>query len=317
MDYLVSLGHGITQIDTGFVRPRFDSAYLIVSEERRAAYIDTGPNSAVPRLLDALSANGLSPESVDYLIVTHVHLDHAGGAGLLLSKLPNAKLVVHPRGARHLVDPSKLMAGVRAVYGDEVAARDYGELIPILAERVIESHDEMKLSLGSRTLELIDTPGHALHHHSIWDAESAGMFTGDTFGIAYPDLPIKDGTFAFPTTSPVQFDPEALKSSIERILRYKPARIYLTHFGMTEQIERHAEMALSLLEKMMAKLPSLPKKGEERHQQMLDAFTELYLNEYERLGGSAGRDSALAQLAGDLELNAQGVGVYLDRQAAR
>lgn len=313
MDYLVSLGYGITQIDTGFVRPRFDSAYLVVSAEGRAAYIDTGPNSAVPRLLSALDARGIPPDAVDYLIVTHVHLDHAGGAGLLLSKLPNAKLVVHPRGARHLVDPSKLMAGVRAVYGDEVAARDYGELVPVPGERVIESQDEMKLLLGSRTLELIDTPGHALHHHSIWDAKSAGMFTGDTFGIAYPDLPIEGGVFAFPTTSPVQFDPLALRSSIERILRYQPERIYLTHFGMTEDIERHAEMALSLLDEMMSRLGSI-EPGEGRHEQMVEEFTELFLSEYERLGGSAGRASALAQLAGDIELNAQGVGVYLDRQ---
>ena len=290
MDYLVSLGYGITQIDTG-------------------------PNSAVPRLLGALEASGLARDAVDYVIVTHVHLDHAGGAGLLCQELPSAKLVVHPRGARHLIDPSKLMAGVRAVYGDEVAARDYGELIPIPAERVIESHDGMRLMLGARELELIDTPGHARHHHAIWDAASAGMFTGDTFGIAYPDLPIKGGVFAFPTTSPVQFDPSALRESIARILRYEPKRIYLTHFGMTEDVERHAEMALSLLDGMMARLPTIP-SDERRHERIVEAFTVLFLSEYQRLGGSAGRESALAQLAGDIELNAQGVEVYLDHKAS-
>ena len=127
------LDHGISVVDTGFVRPRFDASFLIV-ENGRAAFVDTGPNSAVPRLLAALEAHGLERDAVDYVIPTHVHLDHAGGAGLLMRELPQAKLVVHPRGARHLIDPSVLMEGVRAVYGAEVAARDYGELVPIPAD---------------------------------------------------------------------------------------------------------------------------------------------------------------------------------------
>jgi glyoxylase-like metal-dependent hydrolase (beta-lactamase superfamily II) len=110
------LEHGISVVDTGFVRPRFDASFLIV-EHGRAAFVDTGPNSAVPRLLSALEAHGLDRDAVDYVIPTHVHLDHAGGAGLLMQELPRAKLVVHPRGARHLSDPSVLLEGVRAVYG--------------------------------------------------------------------------------------------------------------------------------------------------------------------------------------------------------
>lgn len=315
MDHLLLLDHGIVQIDTGFVRPRFDAAYLIVSDDGRGAFVDTGPNSAVPRLLDAIDLAGIRRDSVDYLIVTHVHLDHAGGAGALLQELPNAKLVVHPRGARHLVDPSKLMAGVRAVYGDEVAARDYGELIPIDASRVIETHDGMALSIGNRTVEFLDTPGHARHHHAIWDPSSSGVFAGDTFGIAYPDLPIQGGVFAFPTTSPVQFEPDALRRSIRRILDYRPDRVYLTHFGMTRDVERHAEMVLNLLDSMMVRVEGV-KGDSDRHARLVDAFTVLFLSEYQRLGGTASRESARAQLAGDIELNAQGVEVYLDRQAS-
>src|ERR1044072_5117802 len=145
------LGHGISVVDTGFVRPRFDASYLMV-ENGRAAFIDTGPNNAVPRLLAALRAQGLEPDDVDYVIPTHVHLDHAGGAGLLMQQLPKAKLLIHPRGARHMIDPSALMEGVRAVYGKEIADRDYGELVPVPEHRVVTTTDGMVIELGGRSL---------------------------------------------------------------------------------------------------------------------------------------------------------------------
>src|SRR6185312_12951417 len=127
--------HGIHTIDTGFVRPRFDAAYLIV-ERGRGAFVDCGTNHAVPRMLAALDDAGLAPAAVDWLILTHVHLDHAGGAGELIARLPNAKLVVHPRGARHMIDPAKLWAGASAVYGESVMESTYGHLRPVPAERV-------------------------------------------------------------------------------------------------------------------------------------------------------------------------------------
>ena len=171
--FVDALPHGIHVVDTGFHRPRFDAAYLIV-ERGRAAFVDTGTNHAVPRLLAALAHVGLEPAAVDWLIVTHVHLDHAGGAGLLLRSLPNAKLVVHPRGARHLIDPAFLVAGATAVYGAAEMARSYGTIVGIDAERVLATADGMTLELAGRPLEFIDTPGHARHHHCIWDAASRG-----------------------------------------------------------------------------------------------------------------------------------------------
>ena len=134
------LDHGITVVDTGFVRPGFDASFLIV-ENGRAAFVEAGPNSAVPRLLATLAALGLGRDAVDYVIPTHVHLDHAGGVGLLMQELPGAKLLVHPRGARHMIDPSGLMRGARAVFGIEETARDYGELVPVPADRVIATTD--------------------------------------------------------------------------------------------------------------------------------------------------------------------------------
>ncbi|MEO7057147.1 MAG: MBL fold metallo-hydrolase, partial [Caldimonas sp.] len=141
-DFVQTLPHGITVVDTGFHRPLFDAAYLIV-ESGRAAFVDTGTNQSVPRLLAALAAEGIATDAVDYVIATHVHLDHAGGAGLLMQSLPNARLVVHPRGARHLVDPVHLMAGATAVYGAAEVERSYGSLQPVAAERVLQSHDGM------------------------------------------------------------------------------------------------------------------------------------------------------------------------------
>src|SRR5690606_23693744 len=148
----------------------------------------------------ALEAAGLTPADVDWLILTHVHLDHAGGAGELMACLPNARLVVHPRGARHMIDPSKLWAGALAVYGEEEMQRSYGTLRPIPAERVVEAPDGHVVELAGRALRCLDTPGHARHHNAIHDEPSGCVFTGDTFGLSYRELDSARGPFVIPTT---------------------------------------------------------------------------------------------------------------------
>ena len=168
---------------------------------------------------------------MSYVIPTHVHLDHAGGAGLLMMQCQNAALVVHPRGARHLIDPSKLVAGAKAVYGENKFKEYYGEIFPIDANRVIQADDNFILDFDGRELRFIDTPGHARHHFCIWDKATKSMFTGDTFGISYRDLDHQDELYILPSTSPVQFDPEALIQSINRIMEFKPERVCLTHFS--------------------------------------------------------------------------------------
>lgn len=316
--YLEFLPHGVTVIDTGFVRPHFDAAYLIV-ERGRAAYVDTGPNLAVPRLLEALEANRVDRADVDWLIVTHVHLDHAGGAGLLLQHLPNARLVVHPRGARHMIDPSVLIEGVRAVYGAEVAARDYGELVPVPPERVLTTEDGMTLHLAGRELLFLDTPGHARHHHCIRDAASQGWFTGDTFGIAYPDLCLADGPYAFPTTTPVQFEPDALHQSIDRLMAHTPECMYLTHFGAVRgaaAVARHATMLHEQIDAMV-NLARDVAQAPDRAQRLRTGLDQFYTDRL-RDGGNADPHERIAQmLAGDIELNAQGLEVWLAREAVR
>ena len=310
--FVAALPHGIYAIDTGFHRPRFDAAYLIV-EAGRAAFIDTGTNHAVPRLLAALAAMGLAPEAVDWLIVTHVHLDHAGGAGLLLRSLPNARFVVHPRGARHMIDPSALYEGARAVYGDEEMARSYGKLFAVPAERVVSPVDGETLALAGRPLHFIDTPGHARHHHCIWDERSRGMFTGDTFGLSYREFDVGGRPWLLPTSTPVQFEPEPLKASVRRILGFAPESLYLTHYGRVGDVPRLGALLLAQIDAMVAL--ALPLAADaQRHAALKQALGKLYLGRLREHGCELSDAEVLALLALDIELNAQGLAIWLDRQ---
>jgi glyoxylase-like metal-dependent hydrolase (beta-lactamase superfamily II) len=236
---LIDFDAGITAIDTEYVRPGLDASHLVVQGDR-AAFVDTGTTHSVPLLLAALEENGLAPEQVDWVWVTHVHLDHAGGAGELMAALPNATAVLHPRGARHMADPAKLIAGSIAVYGEEAFRDLYGEIRPIPSERIRTVEDGERLRLGDREVEFIHTEGHARHHYCIVDPASGSVFTGDCFGISYRELDSDAGPFIFPTTTPVQFDPEAAHATIHRILSYKPAQVFLTHFSCV-----HAPAALA------------------------------------------------------------------------
>lgn len=310
-DGVQSLGHGIHAVDTHFNRPGFDAAYLVV-DNGRAAFIDTGTNFSVPHLLAALRSVGLTPDQVDWVIPTHVHLDHAGGVGCLMRELPQARLVVHPRGARHMIDPSALYQGALAVYGAEEMARAYGELLPVPAERVDTSTDGMTLTLGSRTLTLIDTPGHARHHHCIWDPVSRGWFTGDTFGLSYRDLDIHGQPWIFPTTTPVQFEPEALRHSYSRLLATQPECMYLTHFGRVGPVAPLAQALITLLDQVVA-LGLARRHHPDRHEALKQGLLDIYQADLQARGSTLLPDTIAQVLALDIELNAQGMGVWLDK----
>jgi len=304
--------HGIHTIDTGFVRPKFDAAYLIV-EKGRGAFIDCGTNYAVPRMLAALADAGLTPADVDWLILTHVHLDHAGGAGELIAQLPNAKLVVHPRGARHMIDPSKLWAGATAVYGQAVMEETYGHLRPIPAERVIEATDEYVVDLAGRPLICLDTPGHAKHHNSIYDARANVCFTGDVFGLSYREFDNANGPFIVPTTSPVQFEQEALHASIDRLIALKPEAMYLTHYGRVEDLERLAADLHVQIDAMVERAHASNGKPD-RHVVLKNLLTDLYFERAQAHGWTQDRDALCDVIGMDIELNAQGLEVWLDGQ---
>lgn len=316
-DYLQPLGDGLIAIDTGFQRDHFDAAYLLV-DAGRAAFIDTGTNHAVPRLLGSLAALGLDANAVDWVIPTHVHLDHAGGAGLLMQSLPSARLLIHPRGARHMIDPTALYQGALAVYGAAEMERSYGRLVGVPAERVEQSRDELRIHVGARELLLIDTPGHARHHHCIWDAASRGWFTGDTFGLSYREFDDAAGrAWILPTSTPVQFEPAALRDSVRRMLAQAPERMYLTHYGRVGRdaadVQRLADLLLAQVDAMEAIALRL-KAAPQRHEALKAELLALYQRGVAaHLGDAMPAERVAELLAMDVELNAQGLGVWLDR----
>jgi glyoxylase-like metal-dependent hydrolase (beta-lactamase superfamily II) len=309
----IDYGEGISLIDTAYERPGLAALYLIV-ESGHAAFIDTGTAHTLPHALDVLQRKGLAPAQVAYVIPTHVHLDHAGGAGAMMRAFPNARLVVHPRGARHLIDPGKLIAGVNEVYGAEVARRSFGEIVPIAVERVIEAPDNFQLDFNGRTLAFLDTPGHARHHFCVHDARSASIFSGDTFGISYRELDTARGAFIFPTTTPVQFDPPALHASIERLLTLAPRQILLTHFGRVTEIARLAADMHELIDAFAALGRRVAGAGAARHQRLIQGQREILMPRLRAHGVALSEAEIDTLLSMDYELNAQGIGVWVDRE---
>ena len=305
--------HGIHTIDTGFGRPAFDAAYLVV-ERGRGAFIDSGTTHALPRFLEALDTVGLAPEDIDWVILTHVHLDHAGGAGSLMQRLPNARLAVHPRGARHMIDPSALIAGAAGVYGEDVVRRDYGDIVPVAADRVVEAHDGFAIDLAGRDLLCLDTPGHARHHIAIHDERANAFFTGDIFGLSYRELDSPGGAFIIPTTSPVQFEPEAAHASIERMMRYEPEAMYLTHYGRVTDVQRLADDLHHLIDAMVA-IARRHASANDREQRIAFDFIDLYVDRAHRHGVTLTTAQIVKLLEVDIRLNAQGVVVWLDKAA--
>jgi glyoxylase-like metal-dependent hydrolase (beta-lactamase superfamily II) len=305
------VGEGVYLIDTLYVRPELAGSHLVVADGR-AAFVDTGPAPAVPRLLAALDELGLAREQVDYVFLTHVHLDHAGGAGQLMQALPNARAVLHPRGAPHMVDPTRLIAGSMAVYGEALYRQLYGELLPIPAERVLATEDGQRLKLGRRTFEFIDAPGHARHHHCPVDLDLREVYAGDNFGICYHEFDTAAGPFVLPTTTPVQFEPDALHATIDRLLGYRPRRIYQTHFGPVTDVERLArDLHASLVElvRIARRHAQAPDRRALIEADMFRWFS-VRLDEHGYAGDLARRHAFLDP---DVQLNTAGLEVWLNR----
>lgn len=307
----MSAEHDIHVIDTAFQRDHFDAAYLLVGNGR-GAFIDCGTGHSLPNLLAAVERAGLGVDAIDWLILTHVHLDHAGGAGALMQRLPNARLLLHPRGAPHMIDPARLVAGATAVYGEAEMARSYGRIVPVAAERVVVAEDGHRLSLGGRELLCIDTPGHARHHLCVWDEASRGWFTGDTFGLSYRELDSAQGAFIVPTTSPVQFEPEALHASIDRLMAREPEAMYLTHYGRVRDTARLAADLHVQIDAMTAIARACDGRAD-RHRALVAALGELCLERARAHGCRLDAAGVLRVLGMDIELNAQGLECWLDR----
>ncbi len=299
-------------IDCEYVSPGLAAAYLRVQGDE-AAFIETNTTHAVPRLLAALEEQRLDPAQVRYVIVTHVHLDHAGGASALMRACPNATLLAHPRAARHLIDPSKLVASARVVYGAERFDALYGTIEPIDAGRVRSLDDGAEVALGDAALRFWHTRGHANHHFIVHDEARDTVYTGDTFGLVYPRLQ-RGGRLAFPSTSPTDFDADAAIASVERVLALGTRTACLTHFGeiddlyvVAEQLRGWLELSKTLVAEAVGRADA-----EAHIRGRLEAALEKTVAD---LGLTLdAEDRALLRF--DLGLNAQGLAHVASKQSA-
>ncbi len=310
---ITELPANITCIDTGYIRPQLAACYLI-EQDGIAAIIETGTGNSLAGILAVLKYKQIPIENVHYVMPTHVHLDHAGGAGHLMQQLPNAQLVIHPRGARHMIDPGKLWQGALAVYGDQAMQRMYGELIPVEESRIVIAEDEKVLDLNGRPLLFIDTPGHARHHYSIYDERSKGFFTGDTFGMAYQELASAQLPYIMPTTTPVQFDPGAWYQTLQCYLGYQPERMFLTHYGMVEQVEKLA-MDLRRRIEVYVQIAESCQDSDNRSELMQAKIAETTFAELRDLNCPLPMAACKGLLKMDIDINVQGLEVWLDNKA--
>ena len=309
---ITTLNDGIVAIDTEYLRPIQDASHLII-EGGRGAFVDTGANSSVPFLLDALKQQGLGVDEIDFVFLTHIHLDHAGGAGLLMQHLPNARCVVHPRGAPHMVNPERLIAGTIGVYGEEKTREMYGDIVPIDESRVVIADDEAWFELNGRALQTLHTEGHARHHYVLHDPASRGVFTGDSFGISYRELDTVNGEFIYPTTTPASFDPEEAHKSVDRIMACAPEQLYLTHYSRVRDLDRLAADMHAGIDAYVA-IALEHQDREDRGAAIQDAMYEHLSTRLVEHGFKGDRDAIWSVLEIDIVLNSQGLVSWLQRQ---
>lgn len=308
----IELGNGIHLID-GFDmgEPGRTGSYVIEAEQ--LTIVETSASPSVPYILAGLEQLGHRPEDVRYIIVTHIHLDHSGGAGLLLQHCPHAQVVVHPKGARHLIDPERLIASAKMVYGNTFN-QFFDPIVPVPQDRIIVKADEETLAIGpGRTLTFLDTPGHANHHFSIYDPFSKGIFTGDTLGVYYHQLRDLGLSFYLPSTSPNQFNPEAMAVAIERVKALQVERIYFGHFGMSEEPEEVYRQLYAWLPRFIDAAQTVAEEGGDYT--VLSARMTEQITEALDAQGVARDHAVYSILPVDMDVCAMGLLDYIQRRA--
>jgi glyoxylase-like metal-dependent hydrolase (beta-lactamase superfamily II) len=263
--------------------------------------------------LDGLKTLQISPNEIDYIILTHIHLDHAGGAGQLLEHCQQAKVIVHPKGARHLIDPSRLILGAKQVYGDKFE-KLFDPISPIPEGRIITMEDSNTISLGKNcTLTFLDTPGHANHHFSIYDSATNGFYTGDTIGVSYEE--VIGHPFFLPSTSPNQFNPKAMLHSIERIEEYNPSYIFFGHYGESAHTKKVFEQIRYWIPIFIEAAEHVVQRSlQEGHNSMVELLSnQLYERVLDYLNGEM-NDELYTMIQLDLQVSSMGLLDYLSKK---
>jgi len=249
--------------------PRSGSVYLI--NEDKKALVEVGPPSSVNSVLDGIKAAGVDPADVDYIIVTHIHLDHSGGAGVLLTHMPQAKVVVHHKGVRHLVNPQRLISSMRKVQGEDFWAK-VGDVVAVPPERVqaVDDNDTIELS-RRQTLRIINAPGHSPNHICIFETRNGGLFSGEAAGSL-----MADGRLILPVNTPTAFDLEQYVATIKKLMKLNPSMLYHSHFGVTSAVQDNLEQAMekALIWDDIVTAALSENKPESAAERMIDRFRD-------------------------------------------
>jgi glyoxylase-like metal-dependent hydrolase (beta-lactamase superfamily II) len=290
----------IAVIDTLHLgRPHVVATYLLLGTE--PALVDPGPASTLPTVAAALAAHGLELGAIRHIVLTHIHLDHAGASGLLVSHSPAARVYVHERGAPHLIDPSRLLNSAAQLYGDQMEQL-WGRVLPVPAERVTICGEGERLRLGERELLAYDAPGHAKHHLVWFEPASGAAFVGDCLGVRLPGVP-----FTRPATPPPDIDLEEWQRTLDKIAALAPRRLMLTHFGPFDDVAFH----LADYRERLLRWAALVRAGLESGQSEAEQIAA-----FETLGGAEAASvdgparAALEQQSGNLAANWRGLARY-------
>lgn len=304
---------GITAIDTFMGgRARYTAGYLLHADE--LTLVETGPGTSVEAVTRALTGLGVAPDGLAHVVLTHIHLDHAGGAGGLAGRFPRASVWVHERGAPHLVDPTRLVASAARVWGEAEMAELFGPMQPIEAGRVRSLGDGDVLDLGDRRLDVLDTPGHASHHAALVDSRTGAVFTGDALGIHVPDLPVLR-----PATPPPEFDLERYVASIERIRERARSVLLFAHFGPLPDVDATCDLAIRRVREWTRVVGDAMAETEDPDE-LADRLERAALDDIET-GAEAELDLAMLEdrlrLLSSIRMNAQGIARYWRKRRER
>lgn len=309
---VVRQSNGIYIVDSGYSSQSKVAAVYFVVDHGRVAIVDTGSNTSVPRILSTLAYLNIVPEAVEWVISTHLHLDHGGGVGSLMCALPHARVAIHSSAANQLAYPDQTWENTIKLFGWEQSFRPYGYLTPVDEQRIVPARDGLELPLGDRVLRLLHTPGHTHHHIVVWDESANAFFAGDAFGISYREFDVSKRSFVFPSSPFAQFDPIAMIESIARMAAHNPEAIYLSHYGKVTGIERLANDLFRLIHAQVAVAQAARGSGLARHTEILSGLEELVREECARQQWAINEEISLNLLRPDLCLNVQGLEIWLD-----